>query len=129
MVLQLTSKAKWISETVDSRQCEAITGVVQSEGIMVVARLLQPAELLIKAKSYAPKPLAKQISTALDTSSAMDRLYREHVLKKIGSSYVCKVALGINNHIVYESTSVAAFQPSGWMDPFILHGQCSIWIE
>jgi hypothetical protein len=34
---------------------------------------------------------------------------------------------GLNNHIVYESTFVAAFQPSGWMDPFVLHGQCSIW--
>ena len=110
----------------DSRQCEAISGVVQSEGIMAAAHLLQPAELLIKAKPYAPKPLAKQISTALDTSSAMDRLYREHVLNKIGSSDVCKVALDNNNHIVYESTSVAAFQPSGWMDPFILHGQWSI---
>jgi len=53
----------------------------------------------------------------------------EQALDKIGSFDVSKVVLDINSHKVYDSMFVAAFQPSGWMDSIILHGQCLIWNE
>ena len=71
MMLQLTAKAKRVSEIVDSHQCEAISAVAQSERILATARLPQPAgmqmlqKLLIKVKHMHQNHLLKRFQLSL----------------------------------------------------------------